>query len=1001
MHLCESTFHQDPRQFRVGELPDRAYFIPYTEGEIIGKTRETSKLFHSLNGSWRFLWKPSLYQMDDFYKAGYDASAFETISVPENWQLHGADQAQYQSSPYPFIFDPPRVPEKNPAAAYIRDFDIPVKPEKRYELHFEGKDSCIHVWLNGVFVGYSEAPHNRSSFDITKLLRSGKNRLCVMVLKWCSGSYLDDQDKLRLSGIFRDVYILERSREGLRDFTLRTRNSGQVDLTLEAEQPVEVQLLDGYRLLCSGTSQDGKLQLQVEAPELWSAEQPKLYTLRFFCAGEYIYHPFGFREAGVIDGVFCVNGVPVKLRGVNRHDSHPDRGYVTTLEDIRKDLILMKRHNINAIRTSHYPNDPRFYALCDELGLYVISEADLEIHGCRYVEGYDQILENPDFHDAMIDRQSRMVQLLKNHTCILAWSLGNESGWGTNLQACALFVRELDPTRGLHFEVQAFRRKTLTPEEKAFLNEHFHFHSRMYTSFDHMAEVLEDPDIQLPILLCEYSHAMGNSCGDLRFYDAWFQETPRCAGGFVWEWCDHAIRLRDENGTAYFGYGGDFGEKHHLWNICMDGLMNPDRQPHSALLEMKAVYAPLRVARREDGSYAVQNRAAFVDTSGYIFRWRIDVQNREDQMAAQTPVDSGECYVNCAPGAEAAIVIPVAEPYPADYACLTVEAVLREKTNWAEKDFPVAAFSFPLQTVPREDSHPANAPILTETREAFTVSGEGFAYTFSRDAGVLAQIQIRGEALLAEPLAFVCFRAPTDNDGALTRCIATQWKTHGYFGNIEYPELSVTDFSAKTEENSVLVKGSFLFAVQGRCAIAKGTICYRIWGDGKMEMVQESRISEKLPYWLPRYGYCLKLKPGANPPEYYGYGPAECYEDKCSHGLLGRYAYTCDDPYGAYEKPQENGSHCGTRWLKVPTGNTALQVCSDGFSFCASRYDVHKMAAAAHRKDLKPEPYLQLNLDYRMSGVGSNSIGGQYPLPQCRIEPGEQVRFTLTMDFLT
>ena len=441
--------------------------------------------------------------MDDFYKVGYDDSAFETISVPENWQLHGADQAQYQSSPYPFIFDPPRVPGKNPAAAYIRDFDIPVKPEKRYELHFEGKDSCIHVWLNGVFVGYSEAPHNRSSFDITKLLRSGKNRLCVMVLKWCSGSYLDDQDKLRLSGIFRDVYILERSREGLRDFTLRTRNSGQVDLTLEAEQPVEVQLLDGHRLLCSGTSQDGKLQLQVEAPELWSAEQPKLYTLRFFCAGEYICHPFGFREAGVIDGVFCVNGVPVKLRGVNRHDSHPDRGYVTTQEDIRKDLILMKRHNINAIRTSHYPNDPRFYALCDELGLYVISEADLEIHGCRYVEGYDQILENPDFHDAMIDRQSRMVQLLKNHTCILAWSLGNESGWGTNLQACALFVRELDPTRGLHFEVQAFRRKTLTPEEKAFLNEHFHFHSRMYTSFDHMAEVLEDPDIQLPILLCE------------------------------------------------------------------------------------------------------------------------------------------------------------------------------------------------------------------------------------------------------------------------------------------------------------------------------------------------------------------------------------------------------------------------------------------------------------------------------------------------------------------
>lgn len=1076
----EYDCHQNSEVFRVNEIADRAYFIPYEKPEKASLPREESGLFYSLNGTWKFQWKKSVYHMDDFYMKSYDDSGFREITVPENWQMHGEDYIQYQSSPYTFVYDAPNIPEKNPVAAYSREFDFSVKEGKRYELHFEGKDSCVYVWLNGEFVGYGEAPHNRSSFDITSYLLNGKNRLCVMVYKWCTGTYLDDQDKIRLSGLFRDVYILERSMAGIRDFSLKTTNQGAVELTFDADEEAEVTLVElgcgpwsegtaqdgdeqssrnAAQVLCSGTSERGVLKMQVSAPKLWSAEIPDLYELRISCGGEYIRHRFGFREVGLIDGVFCVNGQPVKLNGVNRHDSHPDYGYVTSMEFVRSELIMMKRHNINAIRTSHYPNDPRFYALCDELGFYILSEADMECHGCLYTDSYDDILESPLFHDAILDRMSRMVNMLKNYTCIVAWSLGNESGWGTNLRDAALYIKETDPSRGLHFEIQSFRRDVMTQEEKDFVNEHFTFHSRMYSNLDHLAQVLENDENKLPILLCEYSHAMGNSCGDLRFYDEMFRSNPRYAGGFVWEWCDHAVRLKDENGTAYFGYGGDFGEHHHLNNVCMDGLVTPDRVSHSSLLEMKAVYAPVRVTRKEDGSLWIQNRAVFADLDEYEIRWKVSGVSEwptsgcteamvggevltagEAISVAETPAsnraqvgeslpdgvgrtDCGVCCVPGKPGEEVRLPIVLNEPYAAEYAYLTVEAVLKEEKLWAKKGYVIAAYSFELETEaeagsrksvagadadtaglkniePAKKSAEKNclaAPELQETRAEYIVSGEDFVYTFAKDEGVLSEMIVNGESLLAEPMAFNCFRAPTDNDYRWGVGVAKQWETHRNFGNIEYPELSVKKLHAWTEANCVCLSGEFIFAVQGRCAITKGRITYRIYGAGEIEIEQNSKVSDKLPYWLPRYGYLLKLKKGAADPEYFGYGPAEHYEDKCSHGLLGKYTYRCDEDAKTYEKPQEGGSHCGTKWLKVSSGNTLLHISGDPFSFSVSEYDMHKMSKAPHWKDMEKEKITQLYIDYRMSGVGSNSVGGQQPLEQCRINAGEEIRFTVSL----
>ncbi len=995
------SYHQDPKAFRVNELADHAYFIPYESGEAVRSPRENSAYFYPLNGVWKFCWKPSIYDMNDFYVDGFDDSEFEKITVPETWQLHGKDYTQYQSSPYPFPFDPPYVPEKNPAAAYCKEFDFTIKEGKRYELHFEGKDSCVYVWLNGSFVGYAEVPHNDSSFDITPYLLEGKNRLCVMVLKWCSGTYLDDQDKIRLSGLFRDVYILERNKAGIRDFGLVTGNDGTVKLTVEAAEAVKVQILNLGEVVDCGEIETGSnkaLQLQVASPVLWSAEKPYLYELLLQCGDEYVLHKFGFREVCLQNQVFCVNGVPVKLNGVNRHDSNPDTGYVTDVDFIRNELILMKKHNINAIRTAHYPNDPRFYELCDELGFYVLSEADMECHGCHYVNGWNEILEDPMFAEAIHDRVARMVQSLKNYTSIVIWSLGNESYWGLNMKNTAYYVRETDPTRALHYQGAFQRYDYLSEEEKEQLNELFDFHSRMYTKLEKVAGTFEDESIKIPLLLVEYSHAMGNSCGDLRFYDEIFQSDPRYAGGFVWEWCDHGIRLKDENGKEYIGYGGDFGEHHHLSNVCMDGLVSVDREVHSSLLEMKAVYAPVHIRREEDGSFTAINRSAFLDLSEYEIRWKI--------MTEEKKFAQGTCCVAAAPGESVVLPVETEEPYSAENTSIVWEVVLKKDEIWAEKGHIVTAFSFPLATRCEatqgadEDRKNHGELILEENRAEYIVRGDDFAYTFRKDEGRLCQITVKGEELLAAPIEWNCFRAPTDNDYFWGKGIAKDWRNTTEFGDIEYPELAVRQFKAAVEDGSICLIGTFLFSVQGRSMICEGTVTYRIRNDGRIEISQKGGFSEKLPYWLPRYGYILPLKKGADNMKYFGYGPAECYEDKRSHALLGCYSYCPDEPRGAYEKPQENGSHCHTEWLTLQSGETSLRINGKAFSFCASHYDMHKMAKAPHRKDLIQEDVLYLYIDYRMSGVGSASCGGQHPVYECRINPGEKVDFTVVLEIL-
>ncbi len=984
--LSEFRLHQDPNLFRLHEIKSHSYLIPFESEEKCGLPREESAFFHSLNGTWRFCYRESIYDMDDFYKNGFDDSSFSTVTVPEMWQLHGADAAQYQSSPYPFLFEPPLVPEKNPCAAYIREFSVIPRAGKRYELHFEGKDSCVAVWMNGNFVGYGECPHCDSSFDVTGFLRAGTNRLCVLVLKWCSGSYLDDQDKIRLSGLFRDVYLLERQVGGISDFHIRTANDGTVEVAAIAELPVTAEIGKDGKRLCRASLSGGRAVLSLSQPLLWSAEEPQLYDLTLACGGELIRLRFGFREASVSGGVFRVNGKAVKLCGVNRHDMFPDTGYTTPVARMREELAMMKRNNINAIRTSHYPNDPRFYELCDEFGFYVLSEADLECHGCSYVGGFEKIVGDTLFAGAIHDRVVRMYEALKNVTSVCIWSLGNESSWGENLRREADFLRAEDPSRLLHYEGWSGKVADFDEAELAWLRKTFGFSSRMYMNLEEMRDWLKTDTTGLSLLLCEYTHAMGNSCGDLRFYDEVIRSHPRYAGGFIWEWCDHALPLTDRNGIPYWGYGGDFGEHHHRGNICMDGLVTPDRQAHSALEEAKAVFAPIRASYAANGMVTVENRSAFCDLNRYRLTWKVVADGKECAC--------GEAALSCAPGESVVFPLPTGNWDGTD-AVLYLTSETRRNTAWAPAGHPVAAFSFLLSERKKEAVTALPLPEVMVTGGSIRVFGKDFSYAFRRDSGMLCEMTVRGQPLLAAPVTWNCFRAPTDNDNAATcgTSVAGMWRNTASFGNIEYPELSVHGLAWEIRENALCISGDFRFSVQGRLPITTGTLEYRIHGDGSMEMIQHAKVSEALPYFLPRYGYLFSFLQPVTGLDYFGYGPAECYEDKRAHALLGWYSYRQDDPTGAYEKPQESGSHTGTKRLSLRTAGCTLQIEGD-FSFAASEYDLHQIATAAHRKDLIPTGHF-LWVDHRMSGVGSASCGGQLPLASCRIHPGEQIDFRL------
>ncbi|MBW7453425.1 DUF4981 domain-containing protein, partial [Paenibacillus sepulcri] len=685
-------YWEDLNVLQVNRQPPRAYYIPYADERAAksGK-RGQSPYYQTLNGNWKFQYHGTVYDVKEaFYKETADVSGWDDLTVPSCWQVKGYDQPQYTNFNYPFPCDPPYVPENNPAGLYVREFNAaPVGLNKERFIVFEGVNACFYLWVNGQFAGYSQGSRMPAEFNISPLLREGKNRIAVMVLKWCDGSYLEDQDLWRYTGIFRDVYLLARDAVHIRDvFNKQTFEDGfskaalvsEIDTTGPLEVRAELKDAKGRVVASAQEHVDGKGALRFELidPVLWNAEKPYLYRLYVYGGGETLQFPVGFKQVAIVDGVFLINGQAVKLKGVNRHDSHPELGQTIPVQHMIKDLILMKKHNINTIRTSHYPNDSRFMELCDEYGFYVVDEADLECHGIGSAGDFQngvfhKLSRDPAWKEAFVERAVRMVERDKNHPCVVMWSLGNESGYGANHIAMAEWTKLRDASLPIHYEGAAPHYEGSPHVECLDLE------SRMYTSVQEIEAYARDENNKKPLFLCEYSHAMGNGPGDLNDYWEAIYRQPKLMGGCVWEWTDHGIKTETKDGTPFYGYGGDFGDTPNDGNFCIDGLVTPDRKPHTGLLELKKVIAPIRIEEQNlpTGEIKVTNLYDFIDLSHAGVFWKLE---HDGQMIHQGQLELG----GIEPHSSRIVSLPYELPEAVNgQFVLTLSCWLKEETAWA------------------------------------------------------------------------------------------------------------------------------------------------------------------------------------------------------------------------------------------------------------------------------------------------------------------------------
>lgn len=941
-------YHEDPTP-GAGLAPPRA-------------TADSDAASLSLDGLWRFGYHPTAAGSGDgFEDPDLDDTGWAQIPVPAHWQLHGYGSPGYTNVAYPFPVDPPYVPDDNPTGEYRRTFHLPPDwPGGDAVLRFDGVDSCYRVWLNGTELGHAKGSRLPAEFEVGHLLRTGRNVVALRVHQWSAGSYLEDQDMWWLSGIFRGVTLVARPANGIPDFFVHAdydheTSSGtvRVDVAVPARLTIpELGLVDV----------PANEPHRIKTVEPWSAESPRLYRGTLATDGERVSIRFGFRTVTFGDGQIRVNGKAVLFRGVNRHEWHPEHGRAVPRETMLADVLLMKQHNINAVRTSHYPPHPAFLELCDEYGLWVIDECDLETHGFVFVGWRGNPSDDPAWRDAMLDRMRRTVERDKNHPSVIMWSLGNESGTGRNLAAMADWAHQRDPGRPVHYEGDW--NCTYTD-----------VYSRMYLPHEDMdavgryAEPVPDDASadehrrSLPFIQCEYAHAMGNGPGGLTEYQDMFERYPRCQGGFVWEWIDHGIPRTTPDGRPYYAYGGDFGEPLHDGHFITDGLVFPDRTPSPGLVELATVIAPVRIEPDPaDGTVAVRNGYDFADTSHLAFDWQLA---REGE-----PVAAGVLDVPVVAAGETAWVALPAEAVKGDggETWLTVRATLADATTWGDAGHEIT-FGQALvdEAVP--------TPVVPTARTSTTA---GLRLGPAEFDGRGRLVALGGIAVDGPRLDL--WRAPTDNDeGHRDKPVADDWRRIGLH-RLQHRVVSIDD---RGDRLVVTTHVSPAATDIGYLAVFEWT------ADG--DRLRLDLDAQPVGNWygvLPRIGVRMAVPRDLGRVTWFGTGPGESYPDSRRAARVGRYSLTVDDWQTPYVFPQENGHRTDVRWatLTGPDG-TGLRIEGDpSFGLTARRWTSEALTEATHRSDLVAGDRIWLNLDVAQQGLGSASCGPGV-LPQYRLLP--------------
>ena len=969
-------------------MPARAYYIPASKRmDNLVEHREESDRMQLLNGTWKFQYFNSIYDIQDsFFEKNYDTENFDEIQVPSVWQMAGYDTHQYTNIRYPFPFDPPYVPQDIPCGAYVHNFEYSrdEKASKAF-LNFEGVDSCFYVWINGSYIGYSQVSHMTSEFDVTDVLQDGTNTVAVLVMKWCDGSYLEDQDKFRMSGIFRDVYILKRPKQAISDYHIKTRIEdmlAKVEIEMKFYFPLNVKISiedrNGAVVALGSIAEEGTAVLEIASPELWNTENPYLYKLILETENEVIVDHIALRKIEIKDQVIYLNGQKIKFRGVNRHDSDPVTGFTINLEQITTDLTLMKQHNFNAIRSSHYPNAPFFYEMCDKYGFMVIDEADIEAHGPfmiyrkedtdynRFKRWNEKIADDPVWEEAIVDRVKLMVERDKNRFCIVMWSMGNESAYGCNFEKALEWTKNFDPDRITQYESARYRNYDETYDYS-----NLDVYSRMYPALSEIQEYL-DKDGSKPFLLVEYCHSMGNGPGDFEDYFQMIQDNDKMCGGFVWEWCDHAIAHGTaENGKTIYAYGGDHGEEIHDGNFCMDGLVYPDRTVHTGLLEYKNVYRPARVIsyNKESGELVLHNYMDFDDLKDYV---KISYELTQDGLVISKGIlpefsvaphgegktnlkinvpENGKCYLK--------LIYHLKKELPLlneDHILGFDEIEVSKedtKCKLAEKWIPKTVVDSELQ--------------VNENDTQIHIKGREFAYTIDKRTALFTEMKFAGREYLNHPMELNIWRAPTDND----MYIKSEWKKAHY--DKAYTRAYTTE--VVQGKHGVKITSHASVVAETVQKILDVTITWKIEAAGKIDADIAVTKDDEFPD-LPRFGVRMFLDKKLSAVRYFGMGPQESYCDKHQAASHGLYRADVGDLHEDYIRPQENGSHYDCEYVELNNSRYGIVVSAENaFSFNASYYTQEELEKKTHNYELTESDSVVFCVDYALNGIGSNSCG--------------------------